>query len=316
MQTPPTTGGIQDRDPAFEALVPREARLEKLAGGFDWVEGPVWRASGGYLLFSDIPRNTIYRWKEGEGLSVFLRPAGYTRSDPPGDELGTNALVFDAEDRLVMADHGNRQIARLEELKFTRTTLADRYQGRRLNSPNDLIFRSNGDLFFTDPPYGLRGLNGSPARELDVNGVYRLTPSGELTLVIRDLTFPNGVALSPDEQTLYVSNSDPQRPVWMAYDLRADGSLGPGRVLFDASALVREGKQGSPDGMTVDRDGNLFAAGPGGILVISPEGRHLGTIETGQIAANCAFGDDGSALYITADMDLLRIRLHTKGARF
>jgi gluconolactonase len=315
--TPPADStSAAPRDPDFEALVPRDARLEKLAEGFDWTEGPIWRASGGYLLFSDIPRNTVYRWKEGEGLSVFLRPAGYTRPDPPGDELGTNALVFDAQDRLVMADHGNRQIARLDEVKFTRTTLADRFEGKRLNSPNDLIFHSNGDLYFTDPPYGLRGLNQNPTKELEVNGVYRLTPAGELTLLIRDLTFPNGVALSPDEKTLYVSNSDPRRPVWMAYELREDGSLGAGRVLFDASALVRERKRGSPDGMTVDRNGNLFAAGPGGVLVITPDGRHLGTIETEQVAANCTFGDDGSTLYITADAELLRIRLNTKGARF
>jgi gluconolactonase len=299
----------------FDDLVPRGARVEVLASGFDWSEGPVWRASGGYLLFSDIPRNTIYRWKEGEGLSVFLRPAGYTRPDPAGEELGTNALAFDAADRLVMADQGNRQISRLEEVKFTRTTLADRYGGKRLNSPNDLVFRSNGDLFFSDPPYGLVGLDANPTKELEVNGVYRLTPSGELTLVVADLTFPNGVAFSPDERTLYVSNSDPLRPIWMAYEVRDDGSLGRGRVLFDAAALVAAGKAGLPDGMAVDRPGNLFAAGPGGVLVITPDGRHLGTIETPQVASNCAFGDDGSTLYITADGDLLRVRLNTKGAR-
>jgi gluconolactonase len=308
--------GLDRSDSTFAALVPADARLEKLASGFDWTEGPVWRASGDYLLFSDIPRNTVYRWKEGEGLSIFMRPAGYTRSDPAGNELGTNALTFDAQDRLVFADHGNRQIARLEETKFTRATLADRYQGKRLNSPNDLVYRSNGDLYFTDPPYGLEGLNENPGKELKVNGVYRLTPSGELTLIIQDLTFPNGIGFSPDEKTLYVSNSDPQRPVWMAYDLREDGSLGAGRVLYDATPLLRQGKKGSPDGFAIDRDGNLLGAGPGGIVVISPAGRLLGTIPVASTTSNCAFGDDGSMLYITADMDLLRIRLNTKGARF
>jgi gluconolactonase len=301
---------------AFEALVPPDARLEKIATGLDWTEGPIWRVSGGYLLFSDIPRNTVYRWKEGEGTSVFLRPAGYTRPDPPGDELGTNALVFDAQDRLVMADHGNRQIARLEETKFTRTTLADRYQGKRLNSPNDLIYRSNGDLYFTDPPYGLVGLNDNPTKEQEVNGVYRLTPSGELTRIISDLTFPNGVAFSPDEKTLYVAVSDPERPVWMAYPIQEDGGVGPGRVLYDATPLLRAGKEGSPDGMAIDRAGNLFGAGPGGIVVISPEGRLLGTIPVESRTSNCTFGDDGSMLYITADMNVFRIRLNTKGARF
>jgi gluconolactonase len=316
--TPPSLeiGALELPEPGFEELVPRGARLEVLASGFDWSEGPVWRASGRYLLFSDIPRNTIYRWKDGEGLSVFLRPAGYTRPDPAGDELGTNALVFDAADRLVMADQGNRQISRLEEVKFTRTTLADRYMGKRLNSPNDLVFRSNGDLFFSDPPYGLVGLDANPTKELDFNGVFRLTPSGELAPVVRDLTFPNGVAFSPDERTLYVSNSDPLLPIWMAYEVREDGGLGRGRVLFDAAALVRAGKTGLPDGMAVDRHGNLVAAGPGGVLVIAPDGRHLGTIETPQVSSNCTFGDDGSSLYITADGDLLRIRLNTKAARF
>lgn len=316
MQSTSAPMGPERSDAAFAALVPADARLERIAEGFDWTEGPVWRRSGGYLLFSDIPRNTVYRWKEGEGLSVYLRPAGYMRDDPAGDELGTNALTFDAQDRFVVADHGNRQIARIDEVKFTRTTLADRFEGKRLSSPNDLIYRSNGDLYFTDPPYGLLGLNQNPTKELQVNGVYRLTPAGELTRIISDLTFPNGVALSPDQQTLYVTNSDPKRPAWMAYPIREDGSVGPGRVLLDATTLDREGKIGGPDGMAVDRNGNIFGSGPGGIVVISPEGQLLGTIPTESRASNCAFGDDGSTLYITADMNIFRIRLNTVGAGF
>jgi gluconolactonase len=303
-------------DPAFDALVPAGARVETLADGFDWSEGPAWRRSGGYLLFSDIPKNTIYRWQQGQGLSVFLRPAGYTGPTPPGRELGSNGLAFDAQDQLVMADHGNRQIARLGETNYTKTTLADRYEGKRLNSPNDLVFRSNGDLYFTDPPYGLEGLNDNPAKELPFSGVYRRTPSGELTLLTRELTFPNGIAFSPDERTLYVANSDPKRPVWMAYDVQADGTIANGRVLFDATPLVHQGRKGLPDGMKVDRAGNLFASGPGGVLVIAPDGRHLGTITTAQVTANCAFGDDGSTLYLTSDSQLLRVRLSTKGAGF
>src|SRR5690606_21516628 len=281
-----------------------------------WSEGPVWRKSGGYLLFSDIPRNTIYRWKEGEGLSVFLRPAGYIRDDPAGHELGTNGLAFDAQDRPAMADHGNRQIARLDETTFTRTTLADRYQGKRLNSPNDLVIHSNGDIYFTDPPYGLRDLNRNPAKELDFNGVYRLRPNGELTLITRELTFPNGIALSPDERTLYVAVSDPQNPVWMAYDVAPAGSVSGGRVFFDASPLMREDRRGAPDGLTVDVHGNLWATGPGGVLIISPEGKHLGTILTGQATSNAAFGDDGSTLYLTADMNIIRVRTTTRGVGF
>lgn len=307
---------VERLDPAMDALVPADARLERLADGFEWTEGPAWRSSGGYLVFSDIPRNTVYRWQEGEGLSVFLRPAGYIGNDAAGLELGTNGLVFDSQDRLVMADHGNRQIARLDESDYTRTTLADRFEGKRLNSPNDLVIHSNGDIYFTDPPYGLEGLNESPAKELDFNGVFRLGTGGELTLVTRELSFPNGIALSPDERTLYVAVSDPENPVWMAYDVAPGGEVSGGRVLFDATALVREGREGVPDGMTVDRQGNLFASGPGGVLVISPEGRHLGTIMTGRATSNATFGDDGSSLYITADMDLMRIRLTTMGLGF
>jgi gluconolactonase len=308
----PVVGHLEPLDPAFSALVPAGARIEKLAEGFAWSEGPVWRRSGGYLLFSDIPKNTVYRWKEGEGISVFLRPAGYSGPTPPGRELGSNALTLDVRDRLVMADHGNRRIARVDESNFTKTTLTERYDGKRLNSPNDLVYRSNGDLYFTDPPYGLDGNNKSPAKELPFNGVYRLTPAGELTLLTKELTFPNGIAFSPDERTLYVAVSDPEHPVWMAYDVAADGTLARGRVFFDATPLVRKGLKGLPDGMKVDRQGNLFATGPGGVLVFTPEGKHLGTIVTGQTTANCAFGDDGSTLYMTADMQLLRIKLAAK----
>ena len=312
-QPRPTVGQIERLDPALDALIARDAKIEQLATGFQWSEGPVWRTSGHYLLFSDVPGNTIYKWQDSTGLSVFLRPAGFTGANPPGRELGTNGLTFDANDSLVMADHGNRQVARLNEARFTKTTLVDRYQGNRLNSPNDLVYRSNGDLYFTDPPYGLKGLNDDPAKELHHNGVYRLTPSGQLTLLTTELTFPNGIAFSPDEKTLYVANSDPQRAIWMAYDVRPDGTIGNGRVFFDATALARAGKPGLPDGMKVDRAGNLFASGPGGIFIFSPAGKHLGTIVTGQPTANCAFGDDGSTLYMTANDRLLRVRLKTKG---
>lgn len=307
---------VERLDPALDDLIPAGAQLERLVSDLDWSEGPAWRKSGGYLLFSDIPRNTVHRWEEGEGLSIFLRPAGYIADDPAGHELGTNGLVFDSEDRLVMADHGNRQIVRLDESNFTRTTLADRYEGKRLNSPNDLVIHSNGDIYFTDPPYGLADLNENPAKELDFNGVYRLRPSGELTVVTRELTFPNGIALSPDERTLYVAVSDPRNPVWMAYDVTADGAVSGGRVFFDGSELLRAGKRGVPDGMTVDARGNLFATGPGGLLVISPEGQHLGTIVTGQATSNAAFGDDGASLYLTADADIIRVRTTTRGIGF
>jgi gluconolactonase len=313
-QTPPRS--IERLDPALDALIAPDATIELLADGFDWTEGPVWHKTGGFLLFSDIPRNAIHKWKDGQGVSLYMRPAGYAGASPFGRELGSNGLTFDANGELVMADHGNRRVSRVDSVKFTKTILAERYDGKRFNSPNDLVFSRAGDLFFTDPPYGLWKLNADPARELDFNGVYRLSKAGALTLLTRDLTFPNGIALSPDERTLYVAVSDPARPIWMAYDLRPDGSLANGRVFFDASALAKSGRQGLPDGMKVDVAGNVFASGPGGILVFSPQGKHLGTIVTGELTANCAFGDDGSTLYMTANHTLMRVRLRTTGPGF
>lgn len=309
-------GSVEREDGRLDDIIRPNAAIEQLADGFEWSEGPVWVRRGAYLLFSDIPTNTIYRWDEVGGLRPYLRPAGYMWNDPAGDELGTNGLAVDPNGRIVMCDHGNRQIARLDTLNFTRETLAAEYDGRRLNSPNDLVFKSNGDLYFTDPPYGLRGLNDSPQKELPFNGVYRLTTDGRLTLLTSELSFPNGIAFSPDEQTLYVANSDPERPIWMAFDVQADGTIENGRVFFDASDLVAAGKRGMPDGMAVDREGHLFATGPGGVLVFSPEGDHLGTIATGELAANCTFGDDGSTLYITSDRLLARIPVETVGLGF
>ena len=312
----PEMGSIERIDPALEYLIPADAVLEKLADGFEWTEGPVWRPDSAYLLFTDIPTNTIYKWSEVEGLSIFLRPSGYPFDHPSGAELGSNGLMLDADGSLVMCDHGNRAIARLNEDNFTKTILAGSFQGKRFNSPNDLIFKSNGDLYFTDPPYGLEGQDDSQDKELEFNGVYLLSTDGEVTILTDELTRPNGIAFSPDEKTLYVANSDPVRSIWMAYDVLEDGTLQNGRVFFDATSKVEEGLPGLPDGMTIDHLGNVFATGPGGVLVFSPDGTHLGTINTGEATANCTFGDDGATLYVTADMYLARIKLTTMGLGF
>ena len=314
----PAAGARVERlDPAFDALVPADARVEKLAEGFAWTEGPVWRKSGGYLLFSDIPNNTIYKWKEGEGLSVFIRPAGYAMgTNPPGRELGTNGLTFDPQGRLVVADHGNRGISRWNDSLFTRSVVVDRFEGKRFNSPNDLVWGPNGDIYFTDPSYGLRRLNADSAKEIPFNGVYRLAPNGGVSVVSRELTFPNGIGLSPDARTLYVAISDGRNPYIMSYPVNADGSTGAGRIFYDARARVQQGLRGGLDGLKVDVKGNVFATGPGGILVLSPAGKHLGTIVPGDLVANCAFGDDGSTLYMTVNHQLMRIRTSTKGLGF
>jgi gluconolactonase len=309
----PTLGRIERLDPRFDALVPPDARMERLAEGFAWSEGPVWIRDGGHLLFSDIPRNRIVKWKEGEGISVFLQPSGYTGSAPfTGPEPGTNGLTLDAEGRLVMCQHGDRRVTRVEK-DGKWTVLAEKYQGKRLNSPNDLAYHSSGSLYFTDPPYGLPKRYDDPARELDWCGVYRLSKDGELTLLTKEMSRPNGLALSPDEKTLYVANSDPERAIWMAFDVKADGTLGPGRLFYDATKWVGQ-RPGLPDGLKVDRQGHIFATAPGGVLVFHPDGTLLGRFDTGQRTANCGWGDDGSVLYIMADMYLGRIRLNTKGA--
>lgn len=308
-------GNIVRIDPRLDRLVPREARLEKLVDGFMWVEGPAWNRKEGHLLFSDIPRNSVFKWTPGAGATLFLRPSGYSGEAPfTGREAGSNGLIFDAQGRLVLCEHGDRRIARLET-DGTKTTLADRYDGKRLNSPNDGVFKSNGDFYFTDPPFGLPLGFDDPGKELPFCGVYRISKDGRLSLLTKEIRAPNGIAFSPSEATLYVSNADRENAVWMAFEVRADGTLGNDRVFFDATSWAKT-KKGAPDGMKSDKEGNLFAAGPGGIHVFAPDGTHLGSIETDVATGNCAWGDDGSSLYVTADTALYRIRLSTKGAGF
>lgn len=311
----PAFGAIVRKDPQLDKLVPKDAQMEQLADGFDWSEGPTWVKDGGYLLFSDIPRNSVMKWKEGEGVSLFMKPSGYTGVVDYMPEPGSNGLTVDPQGRVVFCEHGDRRVSRLEK-DGGKKTLVDNYQGKRLNSPNDAVYKSNGDLYFTDPPYGLPKNFDDPRRELDFCGVYRLSKSGELTLLTKELTRPNGIAFSPDEKTLYVAQSDPAAAIWMAFDVKSDGTLGKGRKFFDATAWAKEGRKGLPDGMKVDVAGNLFATGPGGLHIFAPDGTHLGTLETGQATGNCAWGDDGSTLYIQADMYLVRIKLTTKGNRF
>lgn len=305
---------IRSLDPRFDRLVPPDAKLERIAGGFTWVEGPVWNKEGGFLLFSDIPANRVYKWKSGEGVSVYLERSGYSGVAPfTGKEPGSNGLTFDRDGRLVLCRHGDRQIARLEQ-DGRLTVLADHYDGHRFNSPNDLVFKSNGALYFTDPPFGLPKAFDDPVKA-PVQGLYRLSTDGVVTLLISDITAPNGLAFSPDEQTLYVSDVDPKRAAWLAYDVRPDGTVTNGRVFFDATRWRTDPFFG-PDGFKVDEHGHLFGARPGGISVIAPDGMLLGTIETGRPTSNVAWGEDGRTLFITGADSVYRIRLTTKGAGY
>lgn len=309
----PTLGRILRDDPRFDQLIAPDARIQVVSSGFEWAEGPVWLGREKALLFSDVVRNQVMMWKEGVGASVYLKPSGYTGLGEYSREPGSNGLTLDPSGRLVSCEHGDRRVSVLER-NGGKKTIVDSYMGKRFNSPNDVIFDSQGNMYFTDPPYGLPKQWDDPRRELDFCGVYRYGIDGKLTLLNKDMTRPNGIALSPDEKTLYVAQSDPKKAIWMAFPMNPDGTVGTGRVFADVTNMV--GKYpGLPDGMKIDEHGNLFATGPGGVHVFAPDGTRLGRIETGEATANVAWGDDGRTLYITADMYLCRIKTLTRGAR-
>ena len=302
-------------DPRFDNVVPVNARIEKIVAGRKWVEGPLWDRKRGYLLFSDIPANSVMKWQQSKGTSVFLRSSGYTGKEPfDGPEPGSNGLTFDPDGRLVLAQHGDRRISRLEH-SGEKVTLVESYEGRRLNSPNDVVFKSNGDLYFTDPPFGLPKAFEDPAKELPFQGVYRFSRSGKLTLLIKDIKAPNGIAFSPDEKKLYVSDVDYERSSWLVYDVLPDGTVNKGRVFADASKWKKRPFFG-PDGFKIDRAGNLYGARPGGVSVFAPDGAHIGSLEIGHPISNVAWGEDGSTLFIAAGTFIYRTKLNTKGMGF
>lgn len=307
-------GSIRRDAPALDALIDPEAPIEVLAEGFVWSEGPVWiQEDGGYLLLSDVPGNVMYRWSEAAGLSVFLDPSGHRGPDTSGfAEPGSNGLIPGPPGTILMCDHGNRAVAIVDLATREKTFLATHFEGKRFNSPNDLVRASDGTIYFTDPPYGLEGRHASPLREMDHNGVYRLDPDGTLALLTKELSYPNGIILSPDERTLYVAVSDPERAVVMAYPL-ANGSLGEGRVFVDFTAQVGPERPGLPDGMAMDEAGNLFTTGPGGVHVLTRQGEPLGLISTGTKIANCTFGEDGRTMFLASSTMLARVRTRTRG---
>ena len=311
-------------DAGIDEIVPADAKLEKIATGFTWVEGPVW--VDGSLYFAEIPSNSIRKWTPTGGVTMFLTPSGYKGTAPyGGPESGSNGMTLDAQGRLTVAGHAQRDVYRLESLdpKAQLTILADSYKGKKLNSPNDVAYRSDGSLYFTDPPYGLRTQkDNDPEKELKVNGVYRIPHAEEqkagakpanagLQLLVSDLTRPNGIAFSPDEKYLYVDNSEPKK-IWMRYEVQPDGSVKNGRLFYDATSDTRPG---APDGMKVDEKGNVYSSGPGGVWIFSPEGKPLGLIVLPERASNVAWGDaDRKTLYITASSSVYRVKLKIAGA--
>lgn len=298
-------------DPAIDQIVPASPAIQKLAEGLVFTEGPVWIRQG-YLLFSDVPSNVIYKWTGDSKVEVFRKASGYNGTDAPaGAFIGSNGLTLDRQGRLTICEHGNGRVTRLEK-DGKLTVLAGKYEGKRLNSPNDAVYKKDGALYFTDPPYGFVKQDEDPKKELKFNGVYRLA-GGKLQLVYRELTRPNGLAFSPDEKYLYVANSDPQRKIWMRFEVTSAGGLANGKVFYD---VTNQTADGLPDGMKIDQKGNLYCTGPGGVWIFSPAGKHLGTIQPPETPANLAWGDaDGRTLYITARKGLYRIMLQIPGIR-
>src|SRR5712691_1455304 len=315
---------IQKLDPALDQIVPAKATLERVATSFNkWTEGPAWTREGS-LMFAEIPANNIVKLVPGQGATVFIHPRGYKGTEPyKGREPGSNGMTLDAKGRLTVAGHAGRTVWRLESLdpKAQVTVLADSYQGKKLSSPNDLVYKSDGSLYFTDPPYGLPTQSDSdPAKELQVNGVYRAPGARQqkpgaapdrdkLQLVIKDLPRPNGLAFSPDEKFLYVADSG--KKLWMRYRVQPDGSVTDGSVFLDPSS---DPAKGVPDGLRLDKNGNIYSSGPGGVWIISPEGKHLGTVKVPEVVSNVAWGDaDGKTLYITGSTSVYRIKLSVQG---
>jgi gluconolactonase len=308
-QAPAPAGKIIRLDPAFDALVSKNAKVERVATGFTFTEGPLWRPQG-VLWFSDVPGNVVRSVTPSGDVKVIIEKAGGTVTAPPGAFIGPNGMISDKDGAVLLCQHGNRRIVRVAK-DMTMTPFLDKFEGHRFNSPNDLIYRSDGALYFTDPPYGLTKQDADPAKELKFNAVF-LFAKGKLTPIITNLERPNGIALSPDEKTLYISNSDEQKRSWMRYDVAADGTVSNGRMFYD---LAGAKERGIPDGMKVDSKGNIYGSGPEGVWVLSPSGKHLGTIQTGETAANCAWGDDGKTLYITSTTSVYRIRVNIPGEK-
>lgn len=304
-------------DPAMDAIVPMDWKIEQLATGFGWAEGPLWVKSGGYLLFTDVPGNTMWKWSESGGLERFLEPSGAANPDMTvWREAGANGLAMLDATSILLADTGSRGIQRLNLETKQKSPVAMKFEGKQFASPNDVIRTQSGVLFFTDPPYGFRKFDAAPEIEIPFNGVYRMGTDGTVTVIEKELHRPNGVALSPDERTLYVSQSEPTRAIIMAYTLDADGNVTAKRLFHDATDLVAADAPGLPDGLTVAVDGTVFATAPGGILVLSKDGKRLGRIRPGKPTANCKFGGDGRTLFLTSQDMLARIQLNVSGVGF
>ena len=305
-----TIGSLEFLDPAMKEFFDKNAQIELLAEGFDWAEGPVWVDRLNGVLFSDVPNNKVYMWNEKKGLSIFLEPSGMTNYSPTNKTDGSNGLALDKNGNLILCQHGDRTVARLKKWKFKKPSfdiIVEKYEGKRLNSPNDLVFDKSGSIYFTDPPYGLKIQDDDPLKELNFNGIYRWSESKGIELLSKSMKRPNGIILSKDEKTVYVGNSDKDNNVILAFDNDKNGLVNE-RVFFDGNNLSKN-RVGLFDGLKLHSSGIIFTTGPGGVLLLDSKGKHLGTIMPGKATANCAFDSNESYLYLTSDNVLARIKL-------
>jgi gluconolactonase len=301
-------GSVERLSLEIDKFIEKDSKIEIIAKGFDWSEGPVWSNKLNALLFSDVPNNIIYKWNEKNGLSVFLNEIGYSGIVPNSKKTGTNGLTIDYKGNLIICMHGDRRVVKLNDWQSNKVTpIVTSYNDKLFNSPNDLVYNSKNELFFTDPPYGLKKGDQDELKELKFNGVFRFSPNGKLKLIINNLSRPNGVAISHDEKTLYVANSDSKNPVIMQYQITEKGVINP-EIFFDGSVLSKKAK-GAFDGLKVHQSGTVFATGPGGVLLINNNGNHIGTIRTDVRTANCTFDTNYQYLYMTSSKFLTRIKL-------
>ncbi len=303
-------GSIERLDPALDVFFEVDDQPEIIAEGFDWSEGPVWIEKENMLLFSDVPKNIVYKWTEANGLEKFLEPSGYTGDVARGGEMGSNGLTLNNKGQLVLCQHGDRRVAVLnsdyKNAKPDFKTLTDNYNGKKFNSPNDVVFDKQGNFYFTDPPYGLLKNMDDSSKQIPFQGVYKVKPNGAIILLVDSLTRPNGIALSPDEKTLYVANSDGPKAKWYSFGVQGD-SLINAKIFFSTNYV--EGEKGAPDGLRVHSSGNIFATGPGGIWIFDPRAKVLGKIKIPEATANCAFSADEKTLFLTSDYYLLKLKL-------
>ena len=305
------TGELERKDAALDAIISPTAKAEIIAEGLDWSEGALWLEKYKMLLFSDVPQNIVYKWTEAKGKEIYLTPSGYTDSAKRGGEMGSNGLLIDKNGKLVLCQHGNRQMARMNnsinDPQSSFTTIARMYDGKRFNSPNDATFNKKGELFFTDPPYGLEKQANDPSKETTWNGVYKVKKSGEVILLADSLTRPNGIAFFPGGKKLLVANSDPQKPNWYVFDIKGD-SLANGKIFYSVAGYDRS-QRGLPDGLKIDNNGNVFATGPGGVYIFNSEGKLLGKLKLQEASSNCSLSADQKTLYVTNDMYILRFKM-------